>query len=394
MDTGKPELIIVSQNLLGGGTSFTNNLLASFPRDFFDIKCIYLDPVNWHGAKALDIKMEKDDVVFPYGSEPRKITSKRLSRLISNREGAIVSALEDELVCLDLYPRKNKTVYFVCHDAGFLPVAQKYQSLISVFIAHNITVFDELKKMLVGREKDIHFIEHGVKVPSFVKEYSTNRKLKIVFLARHHKFKGLFDLPVINDLLVEKGVEVEWMILGDGPERPEIIKRTEKYPNFQFKIPVTADDVLTILKDQDVFILPSRADGLPVALLESMSVGCVPVIANFSEGIKKVVSDDIGFVVPVGDNDAFAEKLAFLSNNRSAIKELSENCIRKIKEDFNVENQALKYYELFKQYKQLKTKSSLKITDLYRKAQYNDNLARVIRLANRFGISKKADKKR
>jgi len=38
----KPELIVFSQNLLGGGASFHRNMLSHFPKDFFDIKCIYV----------------------------------------------------------------------------------------------------------------------------------------------------------------------------------------------------------------------------------------------------------------------------------------------------------------------------------------------------------------
>jgi glycosyltransferase involved in cell wall biosynthesis len=379
----KPELIVFSQNLLGGGASFHRNMLSHFPRNFFDVKCIYLNPTAWNGAKALDISLDPNDKVFSFGNEPRRITAKKLSGLISDAEGAVVTNLQDELISLDLFPRRRKTIFFICHDDGFLDVAVKYENIIDVFISHNIAVYDSLKKLLNKRQKDIYFIQHGVTIPEFERRPDTGQMLKIVFLARHYEFKGLYDLPKIDALLQEKGIKVEWMILGDGPERAPFSKIVEHLTNFRFDIPPTPAAVLDILKDQDVFILPSRKDGLPVALLESMSVGCVPVIANFSEGIKKVVTDDIGFVLPVGENELFAEKIALLSRDRVLLKGLSDNCLKKVKEDFDIRKQAMEYYNLYKNFRQLRKRHPIGLADICRKAEYYDSLNKIIHMGRR-----------
>jgi glycosyltransferase involved in cell wall biosynthesis len=380
----RPDLIVFSQNLLGGGASFHKNMLANFPDDYFTIKCIYLDPIHWHGAKALDTKLGPNDLIFPYGQESDKAMAARLSKLIPNTEGAIVANLETELISLDIYPKPKKTVFFICHDAGFIPLAVKYASLIDVFIAHNTSIYYELKKLLPQRNNEIHFIQHGVRIPTFEKKVNETQQLKIVFLARHHAFKGIYDLPEINELLLNKGVHVDWMILGDGPERNNLIKKVEHLANFHFQIPKTAEDVLEVLKRQDVFILPSRNDGLPVALLESMSVGCVPLIANFSEGIKKAVTEDVGFVIPVGDNILFSEKIIELSENRSLLKSMSENSSRKIATEFDIEKQALEYYNLYKKYKLLKKKKYKGLKDIKRKLSYNPTYNKILHVLSRF----------
>ncbi|HVU57453.1 MAG TPA: glycosyltransferase family 4 protein [Puia sp.] len=368
----KPELVMFSQYLLGGGTSFNRNMLACFPRDYFDIRNIYFNPENWNGAKALDIEIGPSDTIFSVGNESVKASAKKLAGLISEREGAIVSNLETELVCLDIHKNPAKTVFFICHDDGFIPLAVKYQSVIDVYISHNAAVHEELQKLLGGKNKDIFFIQHGVKIPEVERSFQASPCLKIVFLARHYKFKGIYDLPVINDLLVKRGVQVDWTVLGDGPERAAIMKQVEHLPNFRFDIPQTTADVIKILREQDVFILPSRADGLPVALLESMSVGCVPVLANFSEGIRKVVTDDIGFVVPVGENEQFADKIATLSADRELLVRLGKNCIEKVKREFDINKQAMEYFNLYKRYKEFKKKRRSGLSDLRRRLRYND----------------------
>jgi glycosyltransferase involved in cell wall biosynthesis len=378
----KPDLIVISQNLLGGGTSFNNNMLSHFPKDYFNIKCIYLDPIGFQGTKALDIQLGPNDILFPYGQESPKVMAERMSKFLTDAEGAIVSNLETELICLDIIPKPNKTVYFICHDDGFINIAVKYSSLIDVFIAHNISVYNELKTLLPKREKEIFFIQHGVRIPVFEKKINEDQKLKLVFLARHYEYKGLYDLPEINDLLVQNDVHVEWMILGNGPERNKFINQVKHMPNFQFQIPQTAEDVLSVLKQQDVFILPSRKDGLPVALLESMSVGCVPIIANFSEGIKRVVTEDVGFVIPVGDNVLFSKKIIELSGNRNLLKLMSVNSVKKIKNDFDIEKQALEYYNLYLDYKKFKKKHYTGLKDVKRKLNYNSTYSKLAHLVS------------
>jgi glycosyltransferase involved in cell wall biosynthesis len=377
----KPELIVFSQNLLGGGASFHRNMLAHFPTDFFTIRCIYLNPVNWNGAKALDVSLNQNDEIFSFGNEPQRKTAKRLSKLIADTEGVVVANLQDELISLDLYPRHRKTIFFICHDDGFIDLAVKYKNIIDVFIAHNIAVYDSLKALMNKRQKDIYFIQHGVNIPEFERGPDKGQDLKVIFLARHYEFKGLYDLPKIDALLQEKGVKVEWTILGDGPERAPFAKSVEQLPNFRFFIPPTPAAVLDILKEQDVFILPSRKDGLPVALLESMSVGCVPVIANFSDGIKKVVTDDIGFVLPVGENSIFAEKIALLSRDRMLLRSLSDNCLKKVKKEFDIKKQAMEYYHLYKNFKQLRKRHFIRWADIYRKAEYYNSLNKVIHIS-------------
>ena len=73
-----------------------------------------------------------------------------------------------------------------------------------------------------------------------------------------------------------------------------LLPKLDNLSNFRFAKPETNNEVLEALKQCDLFILPSRKDGLPVALLEAMSVGCVPLVSAFSEGIREVVTPGIG----------------------------------------------------------------------------------------------------
>jgi glycosyltransferase involved in cell wall biosynthesis len=374
--SNNPELIIFSQYLLGGGASFHRNMLANMPETAFELKVIYHYPKNGIFTPSLEFHSRPNDVIFDYNDESLLSIIKRLSTHISNHEGLVVTNLDIELYCLDLYPKNNKVIYFICHDDGFLHLAKKFRHIISVFIAHNIEVFESLKKLLPHRLDNIFFIPHGVQVQHFIKPENYRNKLKIAYLARHHILKGIYDLPLINQILLKHNVEVDWLIMGDGNEREKFLNQTKNILNFVCYIAKNNEDVIKNLKECDVFILPSRKDGLPVALLEAMSVGCVPIVSNFSEGIKQVVTDDLGYVVKVADNVAFANCILDLNKNRNELKIKSLNCIKSIEENYNIKKNAKKYFDLYSKF------------ELYKNTAKNRRIYRLINKTYFFLISK------
>ena len=367
----KPELVVISQNLMGGGASFHRNILANRPDDFFDIKCIYLDPLNWIAKRLESNKLEKNDIIFQFSNESESQLAERLNIHISNRKGAVVTNLPEELISLDYFPKPKKTVFFICHDKGFLYLTQKYSHIIDVYIAHNIEIFEIIKELLPERVNDVYFIPHGVQLQEYNRQQNMSQKLRLVFLARHVKTKGIYDLPKIDDLLIKDGVEVDWTILGDGEEKDNFTNEVKSRRNFHIISAKNNEDVIEILKNQDIYILPSSHDGLPVSLLEAMSVGCVPIVYNFSEGIKSVITSDIGFVINLSDINGISEKLQLFNKNRDLLFSCSLNSIRKVENEFNIVTQAKKYFDLYKDYSVLKKNHLFSLFHIKRKFKRN-----------------------
>lgn len=365
----KPELTVFSIYLMGGGASFHRNMIENRPDDTFSINCIYLNPLHWPGKRSDDVLLDENNKIFEFSNEPVKVFGKRLEKFISKKEGAIIANFQSELATLELYSRPKKTIFFICHDNAFIELATEYEHIIDIIITHNIAVYEEICELLPKRKRDIHFIQHGVTIQNFQKKINKSQKLKLVFLARHVKKKGIFDLPKIDDELVKRGVEVEWSILGDGEEKENFVREVKNRKNFVFFTPKTTEDVIEVLKNQDVYVLPSSLDGLPVSLLESMSVGCVPIVYNFSEGIKKVITEDIGFVVDKNDILALADKIEYFSEKRDILEKFSISCTEKINKEFDIKKQSGEYFKLYKEYKKLKKNRIFnirRITNKYR----------------------------
>jgi N-acetyl-alpha-D-glucosaminyl L-malate synthase BshA len=100
-----------------------------------------------------------------------------------------------------------------------------------------------------------------------------------------------------------------WMV-GTGPEADGVREMAEKLG--------VADDVVwmgedraihEILPHADVFLSTSEFEGFGLAALEAMACG-VPVVATGAGGIAELVDADSGFLVPVGDVAAMADRMA------------------------------------------------------------------------------------
>ncbi len=367
-NTKKEELIVFSQNLLGGVQSFNYNLLLGDTENYFDKYTILIDAKESNRTK----RFMKWDVsrhnVFSYSN--REIVynySKRLSSLISNRDGLIITAFQTEIRTLDIFRKPNKTVFYIAHDNDYLSYSYKSKYIIDVFIAHNNAIYDELVENMPERKEDIFFLPYGIKLSKQRRLINYAKPLKILFLARFDIKKGIDDLFEIDRILKETNVLVEWTLIGDGPEKDRVNIKIAERNNFVSYRVDDNNELFNHICQHDIFILPSRLDGVPVALLETMSCGLVPIISEFNKGIIKVVPNDVGYVLPVGSDLGFAATISELNSNRHLLEVMSISAIRHAQTNYDIQKTSVAYYELFKnhrQHRKVKPKSPYKYRNI------------------------------
>lgn len=115
----------------------------------------------------------------------------------------------------------------------------------------------------------------------------------------------------VGDLLdaVERLPAVTLLVVGDGPLRAGLEVRARPLGD-RVRFLGTREDLPTILPALDVFALPSRWEGEPVALLEALAAG-LPCVATATEGARAVLEGTgAGILVPVGSPAALAAAIA------------------------------------------------------------------------------------
>jgi glycosyltransferase involved in cell wall biosynthesis len=119
--------------------------------------------------------------------------------------------------------------------------------------------------------------------------------------------------------------------------------------------PKKRQEVVDIASEHDVFVLPTRWEGVPLALLEAMSVGLVPVVSRVESGVAEILSDGVtGLMPPVGDYGAFADAIASLHANRTQLESMSAAAAAYVGTHHDVRERTDAYQALFAQYKHLK----------------------------------------
>jgi glycosyltransferase involved in cell wall biosynthesis len=143
--------------------------------------------------------------------------------------------------------------------------------------------------------------------------------------------------------------EVRFVHIGEGPLKLEMEALTRELgirDRLQFL--GQRDDVPKLLAEMDMFVLTSKTEGLPNAIMEAMAAG-LPCVATDAGGCRELVHEgETGFVVPIGDEIKVVERILLLLRN----KELRRTMGLKGKEamvNFDVRRMAEQYRLLYTQ---------------------------------------------
>jgi glycosyltransferase involved in cell wall biosynthesis len=146
-------------------------------------------------------------------------------------------------------------------------------------------------------------VPNGVSEPADATAELGLRRPVVGALGRLDRQKG-FD--VLVDALAQLP-EVTAVIAGDGPERDALLQRArDRSVADRIEILGWQQEIGPFLRSLDVFVLPSRLEGLSLALLEAMAARAAIVATDVGGMREAVVSGETGLLVPADDADALA----------------------------------------------------------------------------------------
>jgi glycosyltransferase involved in cell wall biosynthesis len=162
-------------------------------------------------------------------------------------------------------------------------------------------------------------IPNGVDAKKFQvsKKHRKNGRVRMVFVGRLTHQKGI-DIFLRALHRLDGGVPVEAELVGDGGARLDLqnlVKQLGLENRVHFEGWSSREDVLAYYQGADIFVMPSRDEGMPNALLEAMACG-LPVIATRVSGNEELVQDGVtGLLVPPDDPCALGKALERLVKN-------------------------------------------------------------------------------
>jgi glycosyltransferase involved in cell wall biosynthesis len=166
--------------------------------------------------------------------------------------------------------------------------------------------------------------------------------------------KRITHIPRILEELDRRGVPFRMTLAGDGPQREELLELCRPWLHqgtMEYKGIVAHHDVDRLLCGQDAYVMTSAFEGMPHAVLEAMAQGCVPVVTRIDSGIPELVKEgESGYLIPVGDFGAFADRFAELQRDAGRLERMSLAAHAAIQRSrFNVDAMVEAYLTLFEE---------------------------------------------
>lgn len=149
-----------------------------------------------------------------------------------------------------------------------------------------------------------------------------------LFIAEFNAGKCHFDILRALASLKEKNFHAAFA--GTGAlmeEMKELAKKLEISERVHFL--GFQNDVRPIIAASTATLMPSKREGLPRSVMESMALE-TPVIGSDIRGNRDLLGDDCGILVPVGDHAAIARAMQFCADDAGEIEEIKRNASQKI----------------------------------------------------------------
>ena len=284
------------------------------------------------------IKTQNIDIVHSHGKG-----GGIYSRLLSHSTG---------VKCLHTFHGIHIGEYNFLNKFLYLSIEKYLANFTSKFIAVSSSEKDKIISLKIARNDNIVLIENGVEITenSVRDDVLSKEKLSLVTITRFDYAKNTELITQILDSIKSKGMlnKFEMLLIGDGPELVKvknIAKRNGLSESFKF-IGFTSSPSEYLI-DSFCYISTSRWEGLPLGVMEAMSLG-VPVIATNVSGNCDLVEHLVnGFLFDLNKPEEAAKYIIQLADNKEQWKQFSENARAKIIKGYSEQIMAEKTKQLY-----------------------------------------------
>ncbi len=158
-------------------------------------------------------------------------------------------------------------------------------------------------------------VPNGVDADEFSGPQREPAVFRFLFAGRHEPQKGLDVLvEAVSRLRSRGGPRFEVVLLGEGSQTAGLRRRVHDLglaDIVTFAGPLDRPSLVSAYLGASAFVLPSRFEGFPMALMEAWAAG-LPVVATSVGGVREVSRENAAILVPPENPDALAEALSSL----------------------------------------------------------------------------------
>jgi len=247
---------------------------------------------------------------------------------------------------LDRFMRDYSSVFQNIHYQADLKIFTK----LALAKANGITAVSRFTADLVRQEMKLtnnikiiyNGVDHTIFTPRKQGYKNQTNKFKVLFCGNLSRRKGAKWLLPIMDRLGEN-VTISYT------SGLRISGALAEHSQLQCLGKVPYQRMPAVYQDADILLFPTVREGLPLAGLEAMACG-LPVVASNCSAIPELIDEGKGgFLCPVGDVNAFAERINFLADSPKLRHEMGEYNRAKVEKMFTLDRMVKEYQDLFQE---------------------------------------------
>lgn len=327
-----------------------NEIVAVCPESGFEdtlkklgARCVLI-PLNKNSTTIFDnlaylnklteiIKEEKPDKIFAYTIKPVIFGSIAAHRAKIKEMYSMVTGL-GYVYAVDTF--KTKILRIIC-GIGY-KVAFKYNKKV---IFQNQDDIDEfVRRKYLKADKCEKVDGSGVNMERFKRNNLPEGNV-FLMVSRILKQKGVKEYFEAAKIVKEKYPETEFLYVGAEDKTQLAFNLNEVRKEYLDSGIINycgeSNDVPSYIARTTAFVLPSYyREGVPRTLLEALAMGR-PIITTDTVGCRETVKDGVnGFLVPVKDHKALADKMVYMIEHRQELEKMSEESYEYCKKRFDV----------------------------------------------------------
>ena len=259
-------------------------------------------------------------------------------------------------ICVDCV-EANKKIGWIHNDYRKLNLDKRFDEKYFKNLNYLITVSEECEKVLkeeFPKENNKVRLIFNIVSKKVIKnlaneeieeEIMLDNKINILSIGRLNEQKG-FDIAIdAFKILLNRGMNIRWYVIGEGEERKKLEDLIEKKGlKNEFKLLGLRSNPYKYLKNCDIYVQPSRFEGKSIAMDEA-KILCKPIVATNFSTVRDQINDRVDGIITEMDGESLAKGIMLLINDTDLKKQIEIN-LNKL--SLGTESEINNLYKLFK----------------------------------------------
>lgn len=347
-------LIATSSVIYNGGITAYNRELCSVLRDENEVHLLVNENVSSYEGYT---KVRSTIGLLPYYAYSK--AKALIEEINSENYDIIVNSNSHFIAIIAPFIHKRTRIITISHSLGTMDcdnAVYNYKYLNRVIVlSHSCKQYLQ-KRFKINSPDKLSILYNSVanyaNADVIREQKKTVKRLSIVFAGGSAPSKSPEIVYQVVCNLCKTNLPFRFYWLGDSAPP---LKKVQRYTNVSEIMPqddrivvtgrIPQSDATKIIAECNIFFAPSHREGFPMALLEAMRVGCIPIVTDYNVANKEIITDGVnGFVIPHNDIQAFVAKMTDIIINHSEYYTVYDKCFNTFRDElsFDIWRQGVK----------------------------------------------------